>query len=200
MTTHEKLLQVGLEHFWLKGYHDTGIKDVLVQAGVPKGSFYHHFESKESFAKEVVALYMEGGMKQLEENLEDESLGTPSQRLRRHFQAMVDEVKARKGFERGCLVGNLSQELGDVSPGFAVVLSSCFAEMSEALLPTVRAAQEAGELPLKPSAEAWINFVLNSWQGALLRAKVSQSGQPLDDFMAFVFDESEGWDDFLLAG
>ncbi|NET33869.1 MAG: TetR/AcrR family transcriptional regulator, partial [Cyanothece sp. SIO1E1] len=53
----EKLLEQGLQLFISQGYHGTGIKEVVDQVRVPKGSFYNYFESKDHFGAEVIRHY-----------------------------------------------------------------------------------------------------------------------------------------------
>ena len=55
--TKQRLIEEGTALFLERGYHDTGIQDLLAAAGVPKGSFYHHFRSKETFGLAVIATY-----------------------------------------------------------------------------------------------------------------------------------------------
>src|SRR5260370_23412127 len=83
-SSREQLLQVGLRRIHSVGYAATGVKEILDEAEVPKGSFYHYFASKEAFAKEVLALYVRGENERAEKILRD-GTGTPLTRLRRYF-------------------------------------------------------------------------------------------------------------------
>jgi TetR/AcrR family transcriptional regulator, transcriptional repressor for nem operon len=56
-STREQLIDAGLRLIHQNGYIATGLKEILDAAGVPKGSFYHHFSSKEEFAKAVLEKY-----------------------------------------------------------------------------------------------------------------------------------------------
>ena len=53
---HEQILEAGLEVMFLNGYNGTGVKDIVEAAGIPKGSFYNYFESKEDFALQATAV------------------------------------------------------------------------------------------------------------------------------------------------
>ncbi|MEA3087540.1 MAG: TetR/AcrR family transcriptional regulator, transcriptional repressor for nem operon, partial [Paraburkholderia sp.] len=53
----EKLLEAGVALFAETGYHGTGVKDIVERAGVPKGSFYNYFESKEAFGAAILDHY-----------------------------------------------------------------------------------------------------------------------------------------------
>src|SRR3984957_11028955 len=56
-STRNRLIDVGLELMRRHGYGATGLQELLSAAGVPKGSFYHHFASKEEFTTAVIERY-----------------------------------------------------------------------------------------------------------------------------------------------
>ena len=70
------------------GYASTGVQDILDEADVPKGSFYHHFRSKEDFVKEVLALYVREQGERAEKILRDHK-AAPLTRLRRYFRKLI---------------------------------------------------------------------------------------------------------------
>src|SRR5258708_36261112 len=106
------IVEAGLRVFLRGGFNASSVQDITDEAGVPKGSFYNHFESKEALGAEIVDLYAEGG--QHRAALKDESL-PPLERLRRHFIGLSDMYRA-SGWAVGCLLGNFSAELADASP------------------------------------------------------------------------------------
>jgi len=57
--TKSRLIEIGAEIIHLKGFNHTGIKEILEAAQVPKGSFYHYFESKEDFGLQVIDYFVE---------------------------------------------------------------------------------------------------------------------------------------------
>ena len=63
----EALIQAGIEQLSIHGYHGTGIKQILDEVNVPKGSFYNFFASKEAFVAEVIARYSQDLVQQLQE-------------------------------------------------------------------------------------------------------------------------------------
>src|SRR5258707_12513763 len=87
-STRDHLVDVGLELMHQNGYNATGLSDILKAANVPKGSFYHHFSSKEDFAAAALERY---GMREREHTaavLDD--VKTPRlKRLRRYFTDIV---------------------------------------------------------------------------------------------------------------
>src|SRR5215510_2158905 len=92
-TTKAVLVDAGTQLILEQGYHHTGIQEVLQAAGVPKGSFYYYFPSKEAFGCEVIAQFAAAYLARLEQYLGD-TTSSPLTRLRRH----QEEILAR--FER----------------------------------------------------------------------------------------------------
>jgi len=182
--TRATLLETGLKLFVEQGYNGTGIKEIVDAAGVPKGSFYNYFESKEALALEVIDRYGEE-VRALAGVLSDESL-SPVERLRRYF-ALVATKFAARNYERGCLIGNLSNELADRSRLIRDRLSSNFAAWSRLIETCIRDGQKAGEISRDVDARVLADFLLNSLEGAMLRTKVEKDSSPLDHFMSLAF-------------
>ena len=184
-STKQRLLDVGRQVFLERGYKNSGIEIILQAAGIPKGSFYYYFDSKEDFGLQVLDRFAE-----CYDILMDESLGhpdlTPAERFRRHFEVLLarfDSDHCRKG----CLAGNLSQELADQSEAFRLKLEEIFQRWEDRYAECLWQAQNLGEispvLPARGLAELW----LNGWQGAMLRAKSSRNSAPLRTFLDVMF-------------
>src|SRR5688500_7778164 len=101
-STKERLLMAGLGMLLERGYHDLGIQQLLEATALPKGSFYHHFKSKEDFALQVIDLYMGEVHRALDACLEDGSC-PPLQRVRNFFEGTREKYRA-DGY-LGCLLG-----------------------------------------------------------------------------------------------
>jgi len=184
--TKAALVDAGLHLMLEKGYHHTGIQDVLQAAGVPKGSFYYYFPSKESFGLEVIAQFAAAYVARLEQCL-GETTQSPLTRLRRHLEETLARF-ARRGCRGGCLIGNLSQELADQSECFGAQLEAVLTDWRERYARLFREAQAVGELRADLDPQQLAEFYLNSFEGAVLRAKVSKSPAPLRLFMTLMFD------------
>jgi TetR/AcrR family transcriptional repressor of nem operon len=107
--TRDHLLAVGLRRIHSMGYATTGLKEILDDADVPKGSFYHHFASKEAFAREVLELYVRNENERGAKILRD-GKAAPLRRLRRYFEELI-AVYGPAATISGCLAGNLSLEM-----------------------------------------------------------------------------------------
>ncbi len=168
------------------GYASTGVKQILDMAGVPKGSFYHYFPSKEAFTVEVIQRYV-ANETALREPILLSSSEPPLQRLRAYFDAQTAIYERAKTL-CGCLLGNLSIEVADHIPRLQSVLGETFVYWQGALAAVLSEAEARGELPasLKPSETS--GFILNAWEGALVRMKAEQSLEPLRTFRHYIFD------------
>jgi TetR/AcrR family transcriptional repressor of nem operon len=183
--TRDHLLQVGLRRIRSMGYAATGLTEILDDAKVPKGSFYHFFASKEDFAKQVLELYVQDEGKRAERVLR-EGKGAPLKRLRRYFEELI-AVYGPRAKVSGCLIGNLSLEMADHSDTIQTVLRSSFAGWQRTVAAVLEEAIERGELPKSTRPQALASFLLNSYEGALLRSKADRAGKPLEEFLHFAF-------------
>lgn len=185
-STREHLLEVGLERLRSTGYTATGVKEILDLAGVPKGSFYHYFPSKEAFASEVFQLYAEGELRRAERILGERKVA-PLKRLRQYFEELIS-VYGQSGGISGCLVGSLSLEVADHSPKLQTQLQSVFGVWQKGIADVLREAVERGDLPKSTQSDSLAEFLLNSYEGALVRMKAEKSDKPLENFLYFAFN------------
>jgi len=180
--TREALIRCGTEVLTEQGFSATGIDYILKQVGVPKGSFYHYFPSKEAFGHAVLDSYAGYFSQRLDRWLLDESL-TPLERL----VGFVQNAKvgmARHDYRRGCLVGNLGQEVSMLPDGFREILEGIFLDWQQRLSECLRAAQTSGELARDADCDELAAFFWIGWEGAVLRARLVASDAPLNTFIA----------------
>ena len=183
--TRDLLLRAGLEVLTEKGFSASGLDEILGRAGVPKGSFYHYFDSKEAYGLALIERYADFFARKLNGHLRNPSLA-PLARL----HAFVDDAKdgmARHGFCRGCLIGNLGQEMGALPESFRLKLWETFEDWQDRFSACLMEAQEKGELAPDESPHELAAFFWIGWEGAVLRAKLERSARPLDLFAGFFF-------------
>jgi TetR/AcrR family transcriptional repressor of nem operon len=185
-TTREKLLSAGLETFHKRGFNATGVQDITDAAKVPKGSFYNHFESKDALGVEVVARWAAMGAARRQPLIDGS--GPPLARLRSHFKAL-NQLGPATGFSRGCLLGNFSTELSTQSPAIRVAVEAALDDWTRAIAQMIAEAQEAGDVSRNLSADTLAGFVLNAWEGAVMRSRVEKNQAALDDFLAVTFNK-----------
>ncbi len=180
----EPILAAALKVLHQRGFNATGVQDITEAAGVPKGSFYNHFESKEALGIEALERYWQGALNSLE-MLEDTDVA-PLLRLKNYFHKL--NLVARKfEYRPGCFIGNLGAEMSDQSPVFRKRLATVFGVWSKAIESCVRQAQADGSVRRDLDARTIAAFLLNSWEGAVLRSKVDRGPEPLDAFEKIVF-------------
>ncbi|MBC8122770.1 MAG: TetR family transcriptional regulator C-terminal domain-containing protein [Gemmatimonadaceae bacterium] len=181
----DKLLAAGLDTIHRLGFNGASVEDITRAAGVPKGSFYNHFESKESFVAAIVGLYWQGAADVSLRILSEQSL-PPMERLERYFSALAQGIAGRD-YERGCLIGNLSTELADQSDAVRGCLSSLLSDWTRAIERCVHEAQTLGQVRTDLDPAATAAFLVNAWEGTVLRSKVDRDGRAAAQFMQVVF-------------
>ena len=186
MTTRADLIEAGTSLILEKGYNHSGLDEILRAAGVQKGSFYYFFKSKEEFGLQVVDAYAEQRLGQLDRHLGDAD-HRPLERLRRFFEGSARRHRDL-GYRKGCLFGNLGQEMADQSEAFRTRLEEVLSQYRGRIAACLREAQAAGELRIDMDADRLAGFCLNSWEGAVLRMKVAKGYEPLEDFLAVIFE------------
>jgi TetR/AcrR family transcriptional repressor of nem operon len=186
-TTRENLIEVGLGLIHSAGYTATGINQVLEAAKVPKGSFYHHFTTKDEFVMEVVRRYAAGEQERWEKLLDDSNL-SPLKKLRRYFKDLIATYGRRGGPIAGCLLGNLSLEVAGQNTEIRNLLRQAFDAWQDAIAKTIREAVEKQELPKTTKADDLAALLVNGWEGAQVRAKSEQSDKPLELFFDNAFN------------
>jgi TetR/AcrR family transcriptional regulator, transcriptional repressor for nem operon len=182
----EQIVVAGLETFHRCGFNGCGVQDITEAAGVPKGSFYNHFESKEALGVAVLDRYWQICGDQLR-MLSDQRV-PPIDRLRGYFELLAGNI-AGLGYTRGCLIGNFSIELADQSRPVRERLTAIFAAWTRALEACIREAQRTGAVRSTRDARTLAALLLNAWEGAVMRVKVDKDDTAFRQFMAVVFTD-----------
>lgn len=184
--TRESLLRAGMSMLTESGFIQSGIDPILKSVGVPKGSFYYYFSSKEAFGLAVLARYRRYFEAKLDGFLLDEAF-SPLERLQR-FALDAQDGMARHGFKRGCLVGNLEQESSLLSEAFQQALQETYLSWQSRVEICLQEAKKQrliaqnSKIPLLSQA-FWMG-----WEGAVHRARLEKNSQPLSAFIAFYLD------------
>lgn len=185
LNTRDNLIRMGAQMLHESGYTATGIKEIVDAVKVPKGSFYNYFESKEAFAEEVIDFYFESALPELRALLADETI-PPLERLRTYFESRMHRFRST-GYVRGCMLGNMSLELADQSPVIRERLAAHFNVWGGLFETCIAEAQKKEDIHGTMPASVLARFLLNSWEGALLRMRAEKSDRPLKEFVQVVF-------------
>jgi len=181
--TRARLVQHGIQIFTEKGFSQAGLDEILKHQKVPKGSFYHYFQNKEAFGEVVIQEYAQYFSSKLARHFSNTKL-SPVERL----QAFVEEAcygMQKYEFRRGCLIGNLGQELNSLPPAFRMQLEEVFQAWQAQLSQLLSEAQQLGELSLESDVDALSAFFWVGWEGAILKAKLMRSTQPMQLFINY---------------
>ncbi|MBI5908208.1 MAG: TetR family transcriptional regulator C-terminal domain-containing protein [Burkholderiales bacterium] len=181
-----RLAAAGRELFSRQGYNATGIQQITDLAGVPKGSFYNHYASKEAFAAAIIGQYAD----MLRDSWATLMVAAPPEPLAaiRYAFAQMIAYHERAKSRAGCLVGNFAAEMAEASPLCRDEMAAAMKGWSERLTLLIRRAQIAGEVRKDISAAALAAFFWDAWEGALLRMKVVNSPAPLKQTVALMLD------------
>jgi TetR/AcrR family transcriptional repressor of nem operon len=182
----KRLLSAGFELLLRQGYSATGIQQIADEAGVPKGSFYNHFASKEAFAAAIVDRYAEHSRLSWERMMASAPEG-PMAAIRHVFAQMLD-YHERASCPAGCLIGNLAAEIALTSDACRQSLLAAQLAWRERLAGLIAAGQARGAIRGDIDALALSALTWSVWEGALLRMKVEGSVGPLRESTALMLD------------
>lgn len=184
--TRSVLIERGIDLMLEKGFNNTGLSDVLNACGVPKGSFYYYFQSKEDFGLQIINSFDENYVVQLDATLKDSSV-TPLARIKRYVDENIEKAKGRQ-CSRGCLIANLSQEMADQSELFRQRLSEIICKRRDTFAAVLQEAKDAGEISPDIDPVQTAEFFLCAWEGAIMRAKVRKDLEPMEAFKHTIFE------------
>jgi TetR/AcrR family transcriptional repressor of nem operon len=182
----DDIVLAGLDIILSKGFNATGVEAILKQANVPKGSFYNFFSSKEEFGLAIIDRYVSDTGELFGPILSDESL-PPMERVRKSFEILIARFESND-CSKGCLLGNLSLEMSDQYEKIRQRLEQSLQIWTGALSGLIQQAQREKTVPADLEPEMLAESLIAFFQGALLRAKVKKSSEPLHNFVYLFFD------------
>lgn len=180
--TRQHILETGHRIMVGKGFASVGLNEILTAAGVPKGSFYHYFASKEQFGEALLQEYFAQYLAGIDE-LVQAGEGTGGERLMRYWQRWLDK-QGQACTAQKCLVVKLSAEVADLSDAMRLTLRDGTDQIVVRIAALIEAGVADGSLPaLEPQATAQALYEL--WLGASLIGKLHRDLSPLANAMAF---------------
>ena len=178
----EVLIRAGLEMLTERGFAASGLDAILRRATIPKGSFYHHFDSKADFGREVMRAYDAFFCRKLDRALEDDRMPACDRIL-----AFVRDARAgmaKYGYSRGCLVGNFSQEVETLPEDYREALAAILKGWQKKIERCLQVARRDGQISADADCASLAEFFWIGWEGAVMRARLARSGDPMDIFIA----------------
>lgn len=180
----EAILLAGMDVMKRRGYNGTSVKDIVEAAGVPKGSFYNYFESKEVFALDALDYAASQGQQTAEAILGNRDIA-PLARLQGYFENTIERACSAE-FKEGCFIGNMCQEMADTSDTIRAAVNRKLKQLRNLIAETITEANNAGKTNRSVDPQQAAEFILNAWEGAIMRAKAAQCREPLDAFLAML--------------
>lgn len=164
-----------------KGFSAVGLNELLSAAGVPKGSFYHYFKSKEAFGEALLDSYFSSYQERLSDLLGG-GPGDAAERLMHYWQLWLD-TQATDGTDGKCLVVKLGGEVSDLSEAMRVALKRGTGRIVERVAECIQEAQADGSLPGDIDAADTALMLYDLWLGATMLTKIRHDRSALDAAM-----------------
>jgi len=187
--TEKLILEKGAKLVRKNGFNNTSLRMILDAAGVPKGSFYYYFETKEVFGLKLIE-YLHHSIIPVFADLAnaDSSDLEPLDRLKAFFGYFRTTFTSEE-IMSGCPIGNISQEMAALNPRFRARLTKVFDDITSPIAQCLQQAMDQGSLSQNMDAAELADFIVNSWQGALIALKVRNTADPLITFEKYVFEQ-----------
>ncbi|SFP89352.1 TetR/AcrR family transcriptional regulator [Pseudomonas borbori] len=176
------ILAKGAEVMTRRGYHGAGVQEIVQAAGVPKGSFYHYFASKEDFALQALQQVYGPRLQRYAQALDNPAL-SPRTRIVDYYGELVEHFARQEKLEYHCFIGSLSFEMAELSPALGAEIDAILQRSADILQACLEQAQAGGELATDEDCRSLASFITSAWQGALTRLKVASNTRALADFM-----------------
>jgi TetR/AcrR family transcriptional repressor of nem operon len=182
--TRDEIIRKGAELIHVQGFNATGLQQIIQAAGIPKGSFYFYFKSKEDFGLAVIDYFsvMINGI--FSHYLNDKKM-PPLKRLEK-LMDFFENTFQKSGNTRGCPIGNLSLELADTNERLRVHLAGVVESLIEKIESCLKDAKRDKSIPAGLNTADTARFIFQGFEGAVLHMKVLKSIEPFHAFRGFM--------------
>lgn len=179
------LLDKGMALLWSKGYNATSVNDIVKAAGIPKGSFYFYFNSKEDFTVQALEKYFNAQVPLMLEILKNQMVSA-KQRLIDFYQYRIDTLKNDLNCTMGCMACNLASEMAEHNEAIRKIIASKGELVKDHIAETIEEAQKNEEISNKIKARDLAEFIEDAGKGAMTTMKEMKSAYPIDNLMNIV--------------
>jgi len=192
MHSKKDIIRHGVDLFRRQGYHNTGISDILYTCDIPKGSFYNYFKSKEDYGIQVLNYYGDSLLEFMKNKMKSGG-DSPIEKLKELYNAFI-EIVEREEIKSGCLVNNISNEVGGLNDKFAEAADKIFRKWIDEIARVVAKGQAINEIRNDMGALEITEYLHSTFYGLLSRMKVTRNIDGLNDWhkMTFKFLTTEG--------
>ena len=192
MSSKKEIIRKGVDLFREQGYHNTGISDILETCDISKGSFYNYFRSKEGYGIKVINYYGDTLLEYMIGKLRSGD-GSPVEKLKELYNSFI-EIVEREEIKSGCLVNNISSEMGGLNDKLAEVADQNFRKWIDVIARIIAKGQAINEIRNDLDALEIAEYLHGTFYGFLSRMKVTKSTDNLKDWhrITFEFLSTEG--------
>lgn len=179
------LLDKGMALLWSKGYNATSVNDIVKEAGIPKGSFYFYFKSKEDFVVRALEKYFSSNLKPALEILQNKSI-SPKQRLLNFYEFRIEMLKNELDCKMGCMACNLSSEMAEHNEAIRKLIAGKTKMIRSYITEVVEEAQEYNEINSSINASDIVEFMEDAGKGAMISMKEMKSAYPIENVLNMI--------------
>ncbi len=181
----DSLLEKGMELLWSKGYNATSVNDIVKLVGIPKGSFYFYFDSKEDFTVKAIEKYFSIMFTPAKEILQNKTV-SPKQRLLDFHEYRVSVLKNEMDCKMGCMACNLGSEMAEHNEKIRNAILTKEQLVLSLITEVIQEAQDYGEIDSAMAAGDIAAFIEDAGKGAMVSMKEMKSSYPIDNLMNMI--------------
>ncbi|WP_250510771.1 MULTISPECIES: TetR/AcrR family transcriptional regulator [unclassified Caballeronia] len=174
----ENIIAVGQRLIGAKGFSAVGLNEILTEAGVPKGSFYHYFGSKDAFGVALLESYFEDYLNDLDQTLAQPGLSM-AQRLTNYW-SIWQETQSFFDCQGKCLAVKLGAEVADMSEAMRATLKRGTAGIVRRLASAIEIGVAEGSLSIESDPQSVAQSLYQLWLGASIMVKIVRNTQPFE--------------------
>lgn len=180
------LLEKGTEILWSKGYNATSVNDIVKAAGIPKGSFYFYFDSKEDFAVKAIQKYFDTNFAMIFDIIHDSNEPSPRKRLMNFHEFRLSVLRDELGYTGGCMACNIGNEMSEHSEKIRNAIQAKEKVLIDNITEIIKAGQDAGEIDNSFDARDMASFIEDAGKGAMVTMKETKSSYPVENHLNMV--------------
>ncbi len=184
--TKTRILDAAEELLLEKNFQSVSLNEILSAVKIPKGCFYHHFDSKESFGCELIKHYAEDSKKLLSQLLLTREM-EPNARLRMlaHYESGIAKFISNNG-KCPCLLVKLASQTSFSSPAMREEISRAYRSQGELYQEVVQEGQDQGDISKRWDAKFTASIITSLWLGAVEKALIHKKVDIMRDALEFI--------------
>ena len=160
-----------------KGFTGVGLKEILQSCEIPKGSFYHYFQSKEAFGCELVQHYVDNYQVRLNGVWSGDQ--SAYQKLIEYFKLWIEDPETQSGWADSCLIVKLAAEVADLSEDMRSIMSAGVDDLIQRIAGLIVLGEQDQSIQAKTDASKLAQVIYQMWLGAALLSKLQKDKTPL---------------------